>query len=101
MFFCAGHLFLFVSRLKHSEKVGILVSMVLVLTLLLCSSFSRFTVKNSEQGAQRRGRVSVSWNALTAVQMPETGCTAHRGCNMFFCASHLFHFVSRLNILRR
>ena len=55
--------------------------------------------ENSEQGAQRRGRVSVSWNALTAVQMPETGCTAHRGCNMFFCARHLFHFVSRLNIL--
>ena len=32
-------------RLQHSEKVGVLVSMVLVLTLLLCSCFSRFTGK--------------------------------------------------------
>ena len=45
MFFCAGHLFHIGSRLQHSEKVGVLVSMVLVLTLLLCSCFSRFTVK--------------------------------------------------------
>ena len=44
--FCyAGHLFHSVSRLQHSGKEGVLVSMVLVLTLFLCSYFSRLTVK--------------------------------------------------------
>ena len=41
----AGHFFHSVSRLQHSGEVGVLVSLVLILTLLLCSSFSRFTVK--------------------------------------------------------
>ena len=89
MFFCAGHLFHFFSS-QHSVKVGVLFfdgfGSHVVTVFFLFSVYS----ENSEQGAQRRGRVSVSWNALTAVQMPETGCTAHRGCNMFFCAGHLF-----------
>ena len=34
-----------VSRLQHSGKEGVLVSMILVLTLFLCSYFSRLTVK--------------------------------------------------------
>ena len=40
----SGHLFHSVSRFQHSGKVGVLVSMVLILTLFLCSYFSRFTV---------------------------------------------------------
>ena len=35
--FGAGHLFHSVSRLQHSGKVGVLVSMVLILTLVFCS----------------------------------------------------------------
>ena len=45
MFFCAGHLFHSVSRFQHSGKVGVLVSMVFILTWFLCSYLSRFTVK--------------------------------------------------------
>ena len=72
MFFCAGHLFHVGSRLQHSEKVGVLVSMVfgshVVTVLLLFSVYS----EDSEQGAQRRARVGLRLNALTAVQVPET-----------------------------
>ena len=57
---------------QHFVEVGVLVSMVLVLTLLLCSSFFSVYSENSEQGAQRRARVRVSLNALTAVQVPVT-----------------------------
>ena len=41
----AGHLCHSVSRLQHSGEVSVLVSVVLVLTLFLCSYFSRFTVR--------------------------------------------------------
>ena len=52
MFFCAGHLFHVGSRLQHSGKVGVLVSMVFGLTLLLCSCFSRFTVKTLSKSSK-------------------------------------------------
>ena len=57
--------------LQHSEKVGVLVSMVLFSRCYCVFLFSIYS-ENSEQGAQRRARVSVSFNALTAVQVPET-----------------------------
>ena len=70
--FGAGHKFHSVSRLQHSGKIGVLVSMVLFHTLFFCDLTFLGLQCNSEQGAQRRGRVSVSLYALTAVHMPGT-----------------------------
>ena len=52
MFFYAGHLFHVGSRLQHSKKVGVLVSMVLVLTLLLCTCGSSLERTDGRAGAR-------------------------------------------------
>ena len=96
VFFCAGHLFHSVSCLQQSGKVGVLVSMVLILTLFLSSYFSRFTVKLWAGGSD-------TWTCKYQLERTDGRADARNedaplivDATCFFCAGHLLHSVSRL-----